>query len=302
MKTTKRIMLAALLLVILGAGMIVTALARGNFDWKEMTTMSFVTKTYEVTDAFSGIAVKDIESCVRLVPSADGRCRVSCPEEEDGSVNYTVSVTDGVLNVQCHDERRWYQHIGIFFDVPEVEIWLPEEEYQQLAVSTVSGRIEVAEGLRFEEVSLESVSGSVHMHAQAEKALKAESKSGRVTIENASPEQLNAKTSSGRIELAHIRCGGASARSTAGRIELTDVIAEKDLFVKNTSGSVNLDGCDAGGISIETTSGAVKGTLLTDKIFMASSSSGRVEIPRSNLGGDCEITTTSGSIRIEIAE
>ena len=85
-------------------------------------------------------------------------------------------------------------------------------------------------------------------------------------------------------------------------MELTDVIAEKDLFVKNTSGSVNLDGCDAGGISIETTSGAVKGTLLTDKIFMASSSSGRVEIPRSNLGGDCEITTTSGSIRIEIAE
>ena len=164
-----------------------------------------------------------------------------------------------------------------------MEIWLPEEEYQQLAVSTVSGRIEVAEGLNFEEVSLESVSGSVHMYAQAEKALKAESKSGRVTIENASPEQLNAKPSSGRIEL-------------------TDVIAEKDLFVKNTSGSVNLDGCDAGGISIETTSGAVKGTLLTDKIFMASSSSGRVEIPRSNLGGDCEITTTSGSIRIEIEE
>ena len=139
-------------------------------------------------------------------------------------------------------------------------------------------------------------------NAQAEKTLKAESKSGRVTIENASPEQLNAKTSSGRIELAHIRCGTASARSTAGRIELTDVIAEKDLFVKNASGSVNLDGCDAGGISIETTSGAVKGTLLTDKIFMASSSSGRVEIPRSNLGGDCEITTTSGSIRIEIEE
>ena len=225
MKTTKRIILAALLLVILGAGMIMTALARGNFNWKEMTTMSFVTRTYEVDDAFSGITVKDIESCVRLVPSADGRCRVSCPEEEDGSVNYTVSVTDGVLNVQCHDERRWYQHIGIFFDVPEVEICLPEEEYQQLAVSTVSGRIEVAEGLRFEEVSLESVSGSV-----------------------------------------------------------------------------NLDGCDAGRISIETTSGAVKGTLLTDKIFMASSSSGRVEIPRSNLGGDCEITTTSGSIRIEFEE
>lgn len=302
MKTTKRIMLAALLLVILGAGMIVTALARGNYDWKEITTMSFVTKTYEVSEPFFGITVKDIESCVRVVRSSDDRCRVICPEEEDGSIYYTVSVNDGVLNVQCHDERKWYQHIGIFFEIPVVEVCLPEEEYQQLAVSTVSGRIEVAEGLAFEEVSLESVSGSVHMYAQAEKTLKAESNSGRVTIENASPEQLSAKTSSGRIELAHIRCGEAAIQSTAGRMELTDVIAEKNLFAKNVSGSVNLDGCDAGAISIETTSGAVKGTLLSDKNFMANSSSGRVEIPRSNLGGDCEITTTSGSIRIEIAE
>ena len=59
----------------------------GKFIHKITSPNSNITKTYEVTDAFSGIAVKDIESCVRLVPSADGRCRVSCPEEEDGSVD-----------------------------------------------------------------------------------------------------------------------------------------------------------------------------------------------------------------------
>lgn len=129
-----------------------------------------------------------------------------------------------------------------------------------------------------------------------------ESTSGRVTIENASPETLTAKSSSGRIVLSHIRSGEITAKSTAGEIELTDVIAEKSLYARNISGGVALDRCDGGTIKIETTSGSVKGTVLSDKIFIADSTSGSVEVPRSSVGEECEITTTSGSIDIEIKQ
>lgn len=50
------------------------------------------------------------------------------------------------------------------------------------------------------------------------------------------------------------------------------------------------------------TSGSVKGTLLSDKIFLTDSGSGSIRVPRSTEGGTCEITTTSGSIRIDIAK
>lgn len=100
--------------------------------------------------------------------------------------------------------------------------------------------------------------------------------------------------------LSHIRSGEIAARSTAGGIELTDVIAQKNLYAKSISGSVALDGCDGGAIRIETISGSVRGMLLSDKTFITDSTSGSVRVLRSSVGVECEITTTSGSIEIEI--
>ena len=78
------------------------------------------------------------------------------------------------------------------------------------------------------------------------------------------------------------------------------MIADEKLSAESTSGGVELDGCDGGAIYIETSSGSVKGTLLSDKIFITDTSSGRVDVPRSSVGGECEIITTSGNIVIKI--
>ena len=46
--------------------------------------------------------------------------------------------------------------------------------------------------------------------------------------------------------------------------------------------------------------GDVVGTLLTAKIFIPSSSSGDVEVPKTVTGGRCEIVTDTGDIRISL--
>ena len=301
MKNAKRIVIsAALLLVAVGGLMIAVSAAKGDFDIKNMKELSYEMKIFEVKEAFSDIYVEDTECGVRILPATDGKCKVICPEKQDGSIYHTVTVDDGVLSVQRHDERKWYQYIGVSFGTPDVEVYLPEKVYGQLAFHSTDGSIKVADGFTFERASLESISGSVRMFSEVKKELKAETTSGRVTIENASPETLVAKSISGRIVLSHIRSGEITAKSTSGKIELTDVIAEKNLYAKSISGGVALDGCDGGTIKIETTSGSVKGTILSDKIFITDSTSGNVNIPRSSAGGECEITTTSGSIAIEI--
>ncbi|MGN0773684.1 MAG: DUF4097 family beta strand repeat-containing protein [Candidatus Ventricola sp.] len=259
-------------------------------------------KTYEVTEAFTDIRVEDVECNVRILRAADGPCRVVCPEKQNGSVEHTVTVNGGELRVRRHDQRKWYQRIGISLGIPDVEIYLPEKEYGKLTLRSTAGSLQVGEGFTFESASLESVSGSVRMLSGVKKELQAESTGGRVTIENASPEKLTAKSVSGRVELAHIRSGEIMARSTSGRIELTDVMAEGSLYAKSVSGGVALDGCDGGTIRIETTSGSVKGSILSSKTFTTHSTSGSVSIPRCAGGGQCEITTTSGSIAIEIRQ
>lgn len=303
MKNAKRIVIcAAFLLVAVGGIMIAAAMSMGHFVFENGKGLSYEMKTFEVKEVFSDILIEDTECNVRILPAMDGECKVVCPEKQDDSVYHTVTVSDGVLSVRRHDERKWYQYIGISFGAPDLEVYLPEKEYGRLSARSVSGSIQVDEGFTFENASLESTSGSVRMFSKVKKELEVESTSGRVIIENASPETLAARSVSGRLALSHIRSGEISAKSTSGKIELTDVIAEKNLYAESVSGGVALDGCDGGSIRIETTSGSVKGTILSDKIFIARSTSGSVNIPRSSVGEECEITTTSGSITITIKQ
>ena len=132
------------------------------------------------------------------------------------------------------------------------------------------------------------------------RSLTAQSTSGSVCVETAALEALTAETVSGSIALSHVRCGEISVKSTSGRIGLTDAIAEAGLRVKSVSGSIALEDCDGGDVRIQTTSGSVEGTLLSDKLFVADSTSGSINVPLSRGAEKCEITTVSGSIAIEI--
>ena len=42
--------------------------------------------------------------------------------------------------------------------------------------------------------------------------------------------------------------------------------------------------------------------LLSPKIFFTETSTGKVQVPRSLSGGECGITTSTGDIKLEIAE
>ena len=260
--------------------------------------MAFETRNYDINEHFSEISIEDLECGIIIHRSSDNSCRVICPVKADGSVYRTVEVDSGVLRIERHDKGKLLS----FFNLPaaDLEVYLPEGEYGKLTAYSSSGKISVDEGFTFESVRLESVSGNIEMYSDVKDELHAESSSGRVTVENASPERLTAKSKSGRVALSHIRSDDISASSVSGRIELCDVIAASRLSAESVSGSVELDGCDGDRIKIESTSGSVKGTLLSSKTFTAHSVSGSVDIPFSASGGDCEISTTSGSIRIEI--
>ena len=301
MKSTKKtVICAAILLVAAGAFLILTAMGMGKGNWKELKAVGYEERTFPISGEFTDIQISDSENSIKILPSTDGTCKVICPEKTDGSVYHTVEVRDGILSVQRHDERSWFQFIGVNFYIGGVKVYLPEGEYGALTASSTAGSISVAEGFTFESAGLKSTSGSVRMLSQVKQELNAESASGSIRLENASPETLYAKSSSGRIELSHIHGGSITAKATAGKITLRDVIAEETLSAQNISGGVALEGCDGGTIRISCTSGSVKGALLSDKIFLTDSGSGSIRVPRSTEGGTCEITTTSGSIRIDI--
>ena len=114
------------ILVLLGVALCVVSAARADFDWEKLSTVPLAAKTYGIDQQVTAIVVESEEGSVRLLPAGDGECRAVCTENENGSLRYDVSVSDGVLSVRARDQRRWYERIGIFIADVGVELYLPQ--------------------------------------------------------------------------------------------------------------------------------------------------------------------------------
>ena len=110
------------------------------------------------------------------------------------------------------------------------------------------------------------------------------------------------EVTTGRVKLTALAARDVAVETDTGDVTLSGVIASGKLTVNTDTGSVRLDMSDAAEISIETDTGDVVGSLLTDKIFIAKTDTGRVDVPASASGGRCEITTDTGNIIITISE
>ena len=83
---------------------------------------------------------------------------------------------------------------------------------------------------------------------------------------------------------------------------MKNVVASEGFIIERGTGDVSFDSCDAAEIFVETSTGDVKGNLLSDKVFIAKSDTGKVNVPKTVLGGRCEIKTDTGNITLSIVE
>ena len=63
---------------------------------------------------------------------------------------------------------------------------------------------------------------------------------------------------------------------------------------------MRFENSDAAQISVKTSTGDVTGTLLSEKVFITETSTGTIRVPKTITGGKCEITTSTGNIKIDI--
>ncbi|MDE6208942.1 MAG: DUF4097 domain-containing protein [Lachnospiraceae bacterium] len=318
MKKNKKIAIfVALTLISVGFVVSLGAMAVMNFDFTKMNTLNFVTNTYQVDETFSGISVDGAECDVRFVVSGDNQCSVVCNEGD--KIYHSVTVENNTLIIERHDERKWYEHLGLYWADMEIVIYLPQSEFETLYIENLSGDIVIPEGFSFEAAEIYSTSGNVSFQAAADNVLSVKTVSGEIYVNNAEPQNLNIKSTSGDIELSNInsqsitayttsgdiefsniKCQNITTNTTSGEIEFSKVIANEYINIKSVSGDVELNKCDAGSLWIKTVSGDVSGLLLTEKIFFTDTTSGDVKVPHSASGGKCEIITTSGDIKLDI--
>ena len=307
-------------LILVGAMIFVGVMTVLNWDFMKLSTATLVTNEYVPEGEFVGISISGDTEDVLILPSENGETRIVCTEYE--KVPHTVTVKDGELSIEARDNRKWYEHIGITFGTPSVTVYLPKGEYGALSVAVSTGDVSVSEGYIFDAVVLSASTGNIDVRSSAKGAMALSASTGSITLTDASAEALalsvstggvkvrnvtvtgdaSVKVTTGKSDLGALQCGAFSSVGSTGAITLTDVIAEGAISIERETGDVRLDRCDAAEITVLTDTGDVEGTLLSEKVFIVATDTGKKDVPESLTGGKCKITTDTGDIVIDIVK
>lgn len=338
MSTAKKIWLTvAVAFILIGALTFVGVMVSLEWDFSRLTTTNLVTNEYTPQGDFSGIEAVADTAAVEFLPSEDGKVRVVAVEYE--KVRHTVRVEDGLLKLGVEDKRAWFEHIGIHFGSPKLTVYLPESEYNTLAVETDTGAVKIPKDFTFSQlkvtcdtgyvecyanvsgdINIDTDTGAVKCFSQTAGEMKIDTDTGDITVENTSVGSLTLSVNTGRIKVTGVSClGDISVNVDTGDASLTDltcknltsdgdtgditlknVIAQGKFTIERDTGDVEFDGADAAEILVETDTGDVSGSLLSSKIFLVETDTGRKSYPDSTEGGICRITTDTGDVRITV--
>ena len=319
LKKTKLWVITASLLIVLGAALFTAAMTAYDWDFSMLSTRTYVSQSHEVSESFTNLTAYSDTADIRILPSEDGVCRVTCFDHDH--VAYEVRVQDGTLEIiPQYKKQSWIPFIDFSFEIPQITIMLPEAEYGALKLETDTGDVTVPNGMRFASVEVTTSTGNVSLLASVLGSVKLQATTGDLLVEGVAPTSLELSTTTGRITVKGVTATGeASVKVSTGDARLTDmtckslttigstgditlknVIAEQALSIERSTGDVILERCDAAEILVKTDTGDVKGTLRSSKIFFHKTDTGRVRLPQTTEGGRCEIITDTGDIHIEI--
>lgn len=338
----KGMIVAAILIAagcLLIGGALMAWMIPGGWDFTGFSTVSYETNRHEIQEDFQNISIATDTADIEFIPSEGDAAVVECRDQEN--LYHRVSVVDGTLTIKLVDERKWYEHIGISFENTKVTVYMPRGEYGALIVDSDTGDVEIPADFGFESMNISQSTGDVQNRASTSGDMKIRTTTGRIRLEGVSAAALELTVSTGHVtvtdvvcgsmttsgstgkltatnvtcagdvsirvttgdaELANITCGNLVTRGSTGDLIMMNLIASGSMSIERDTGDVNFEACDAAELTITTDTGRVAGSLLSDKVFLVRSDTGRIEVPESITGGKCSVTTDTGDIRLRVIE
>ena len=297
-KTAKVWLIVAVALVFLGSIFFVGVMSMSKWDFKKLSTVEYVTITYETNEDFNNIFLDTMTADIEFVISDNTKTVVECYDNK--YVTHSVAVEDGVFKVKSIDNRKWYQHIGINMDSPKITVKLPKTDYASLIVNSTTSDVTIGEKFKFEKTEVLITTGDIKFEASVTDNIKLKTTTGDILLQNATAQEVDIKVTTGDVVLKNTQCRNLIINGTTGEARLTNVIAKEKIYVKRGSGDITLNDCDAKELSLNTTTGDITGSLLSDKVFTVKSTTGDINVPNTTNGGKCEINVTTGEVDIKL--
>lgn len=309
-------------LIITGSVLFVTGAAVAAIGYANGQGVKSEEREFNDLESFENFNINLGISELEIKPSTDSTSKVVVNETKYDQ--HEVEVKDNTLYVTGVNKRKWYEYVfsWSFFNKIKVTVYVPEGTYNTFKAKTSTGTIVVPENYSFatftaktstgsikskatvtNELVAESSTGSLNLDGTNAKSMSLKTSTGSINVKNADvDEMITANSSTGSINLENVNCNDLKIGDSSGSVRLKNVLVPNHIEVKTSSGSVRMEECDADTLYVKTSTGSVNLKLLSDKVFQARSGTGSIHVPTSTTGGLCEIYTSTGSIRAEIAQ
>lgn len=209
-----------------------------------------------------------------------------------GGIDIKLSTGD----VRCHSSSSDF----IKIDADTSDVFVSDISAKDVSISISTGDVDLNR-CTFASINSRTSTGDQSASALSiENDFTVEVSTGDTNIEDVDCKSFTSIGSTGEISLKNVTATETlSIERRSGDVDLECCTAGY-LSVKTSTGDVEFDRSDAGEIYAKTSTGDVEGTLLTSKIFITSTNTGKIRVPSSTEGGKCEITTDTGDIEITV--
>lgn len=252
-------------------------------------------KTYVIEESFNNINIDVTTDDINIYLSDENK--IVCVENK--KVSLENKVVSDTLFINRIDNRKFYD-LSFNFNSFKIDLYLSYETIQSLNIECSTGNINIQNGFTFTNVDISSSTGSININSNVTDNLFLDNDTGNIKISNCDKMgNIDIDTDTGNISLSNVNANKIEIETDTGDTRLTNTILKEDLNIEGSTGSVYFDGFDAANIYIELSTGDVKGTILSNKFFVAKSNTGKVIVPQTREGGECIIIVDTGDINIK---
>ena len=317
MKTSKRPLRTAFILILAGLVICFAELAAADFDFTRLDSTAYVDSKHAPEGEFTRISVDTDRADVYICISESGKCEIECHEPEKRL--HSVSVRDGVLSIS-QEKAKWYEEF-FFMNLkrPRVTLRLPKAQYESLRLAGSTGSVYIRDAFTFADAYFTLSTGDAEISGSAFGALEIRLSTGDITLADISASSLDTRVSTGdtvfknvnvkgalsfsastgKTRFEHVVCADLRGTSTTGSVYLSDVRASASMQIKCSTGGIRLTDCDAETLELSASTGDIEGNLISAKTFDAHASTGKVSCVSSAAGGLCTVRTSTGDIRLK---
>lgn len=258
-----------------------------------------VKENYHINDSFDNIEIIGSDFDIKIYPkiTEDTGTNIKCIE--NNKMKFDINVMDKKLIIKQHDKRNFLERFFDFYDL-EIELYLEYEVYNSLIINNDTGDIFISEHLSFNDITIISSTGDLKLKANEINNLDIKSSTGDIEINDTIiKNNVSIESSTGEIVLKNVNCDKLDIKTSTGYTKLINVLVSKDFTMIGSTSDLYLYRFDANNIYITLSTGDINGIILTNKIFMVTSSTGEILVPDTTTGGICKIKTSTGDVTID---